>query len=368
MTDPPTRDCLSVLHVNTQRGWRGGERQTLWLAESLVMLGFRSTIVALRGGELARRAAEAGVRVVAVPSSFELDPRAILAIRRAMGRFDVDIIHAHAAHAVGIAAVASIAAPDVQLVVTRRMDVPLGTNAASHWKYSRAAAIIAISRAVANVMTLGGVPHARITVIPSGVDLQRRAAPVEPATLAGFGVDFGSPLVVQVAQLAGDKDPLTFVRAMAGVHASLPDVRALLVGDGPLRDDVEHEICSLGLEGVVMLTGYRKDADRILAAADLVTLSSHREGLGSVLLDALAFGRPVVATAAGGIPEVVFDGETGFVVPSGDPPAMARAMARILCDSELAGRMSRAAIVRSSEFDLRSIAQRTAAVYSSVSA
>src|SRR5690606_34695324 len=87
MTDPPTRDCLSVLHVNTQRGWRGGERQTLWLAESLVMLGFRSTIVALRGGELARRAAEAGVRVVAVPSSFELDPRAILAIRRAMGRF-----------------------------------------------------------------------------------------------------------------------------------------------------------------------------------------------------------------------------------------------------------------------------------------
>src|SRR5581483_10740632 len=101
-----------------------------------------------------------------------------------------------------------------------------------------------------------------------------------------------------------------------------PGIEALLVGDGPLRDAVESEVTALGLGGVLVVAGYRTDADALLAAADVAVLSSREEGMGSVLLDALAFGVPVAATRAGGIPEIVAEGETGLLADVSDPTAL----------------------------------------------
>jgi glycosyltransferase involved in cell wall biosynthesis len=199
--------------------------------------------------------------------------------------------------------------------------------------------------------------------VPDGVDLSRRVAPASPETLAALGVPAGAPLVVMVAALVDHKDPLTFVRAVAAARRGAPALHALLVGDGPLRGQVEAAVAALGLAGTLHVAGYRTDADALLAAADVVTLSSKEEGMGSVLIDALAMGKPVAATAAGGIPEVVRDGETGFLAPVCDAERLGASIARLATDRALAARLGAAGRARAAEFSIERTAERMLAVY-----
>jgi glycosyltransferase involved in cell wall biosynthesis len=354
-----------VLHVDTERGWRGGERQTLWLALELARRGHASPVAARRGEPLAQRAAESGLDVVDCNPASEVDPRAALRLRRAIRERAIDIVHAHTAHAVATAALATLGT-DVPMVVARRVDFPLRDNVGTRWKYGRAAVIIAVSRAVAAVLERGGIPAERIRVIPDGVDGRRTVTPASREVLEALGVPRDAPVVVQVAQLVGHKDPLNFVRAMARTRERVPNVHGLLVGDGPLRDNVNHEIHAQGLHGAVHLAGYRTDADSLLAAADVATLSSREEGMGSVLLDALAFGLPIAATRAGGIPEVIVDGESGLLADRENPAALGDAIATLLTDRGLRERLRANAALRASEFSVERMTDRTISVYESV--
>jgi glycosyltransferase involved in cell wall biosynthesis len=353
-----------VLHLDTERGWRGGERQVLWLSQGLSSLGYRN-VIAARGGEpLEQRARDAGVETVALAPAFEADPRAALALRRTLQRHQVDLVHAHTAHAVALAALATLGTT-VPFVASRRVDFPLRDNAGTRWKYGRAAAILAVSDAVAAIVR-GADLRTPVVVVPDGTDVRRARTPAAAATLEGLGVPRGSPLVVQVSQLVGHKDPLTFVAAVEAAHQREPRLQALLVGDGPLRAAVRAAVHERGLHDVLHLTGYRTDADALIAAADVVTLSSREEGMGSVLLDALVFGRPVAATGAGGIPEIVCDGETGLLVPVGDGAALGRAIATLIADPARAGRMGAAARARAPEVSVEAMAMRTRTVYEAV--
>jgi glycosyltransferase involved in cell wall biosynthesis len=244
------------------------------------------------------------------------------------------------------------------------VDFKLRRNIGTRLKYGRAHAVIAVSRAVAEIVAAGGVRRERIHVIPDGVDLRRIVPPAEAATLTSLGVPAGVPLVVQVAALVPHKDPLTFVRALDAVRQRVPAVRALLVGEGPLRADVEAEIARLKLGDVLRLTGFRTDADQLLAAAHVATLSSAEEGMGSVLLDAMALEVPIAATTAGGIPEVMTHGETGLLSPPRDAPALAANIARLLTDPSLAASVTVRARERVKDFSVDRMVERTLEVYS----
>ena len=360
---------LRVLHVDTERGWRGGERQTLWLARELAQRGHESVIAARTGEPLAQRAREAGLEAIDCSPAMELDLRAAWRLRRAIEAHDIDVVHAHAAHAVGVAALALVGRePRVPLVVSRRVDFPLRQNAGTRWKYGRAARIVAISNAVERVLEQSGIDRERISIVPDGVDVHRRVEPASAELLSSLGIAnaANAPLVVQVAQLVGHKDPLTLVRAMAHVRERVPSAQALMVGDGPLRADVEREIGALGLEQTVRLAGYRTDADALLAAATVACLSSREEGMGSVLLDALAFGIAVAATRAGGIPEVIVDGESGVLARCEDPVDLARAIVSLIADAALARRVRAAARARAMEFSVERMADLTIQVYERV--
>src|SRR6185369_6138450 len=153
------------------------------------------------------------------------------------------------------------------------------------------------------------------------------------------GIPANATLAVQVAQLVGHKDPVNFVRALAAARPRVANLHGLLVGEGPLRGDVERAIAELMVGDVVHLAGYRTDADALLAAADIAVLSSREEGMGSVLLDALAFGVPIAATRAGGIPEVIVNGESGLLAERENPTAFGDVIASILLDATLAARL-----------------------------
>jgi glycosyltransferase involved in cell wall biosynthesis len=355
----------TVLHVDTERGWRGGERQVLWLATALERMGHRSIVAARPREPLLERAAAAGLATVESAPRGELDLAAAAALRRVVRDEGVEIVHAHTGHAVAAGALA-VLGTRARLVLTRRVAFRLRRNLLSRLKYARADGVVAISSAAADALAAGGIPRQRITVVPSGVDLARLPEPALPATIASFGIPAGAPLVVQVSALTAEKDPVNFVHAVAAAQRLVPAMHALLVGDGPLRPRVEGAMTQLGLWGVLHLAGRRDDADRLVAAADVVTLSSRQEGLGSVLLDALAHGRPVVATRVGGIPDVVEDEVCGLLVPERDGRRLGDAIARVLSDGALARRLGEAGRLRVRDFSVELMAERTSAVYERV--
>ena len=353
---------LRVLHLNTERGWRGGERQTLWLAEALARLGHHCFVAGRPDQPLVERARARGLPTLRCEPMGEYDPLAARRLRKLLRRLQIDVVHAHTAHAVALASLATLGTR-VPFVASRRVDFHLSANPVSRWKYRRAAAIVAISEAVRDVLVTDGIPRERIDVVNSGVDLSREVAAASADTLAALGIPGGAPLAVQVAQFVGHKDPANFVRAVAVARRSVPALHGLMVGDGPLRPEVERAVAETGQEGFVHLAGYRTDADQLMAAATVAMLSSREEGMGSVLLDALALGKPVVATRAGGIPEVVEHEASGLLAPVEDAEALGAQLARVLTEPGLAERLGAGARARADRFSMRNTAAGTLAVY-----
>ena len=190
--------------------------------------------------------------------------------------------------------------------------------------------VTAVSEAVADSVVVLGVPRERITVIPNGVDAARFVppAPAEEARRA-LGAE-ASPLVGSVGCLAARKDYGTLLEALRLLGDRGLAFRAALVGDGPERDRLEARATALGLAGRVRFLGERADVDRLLPGMDVFVLSSREEGIPNALLEAMAAGRACVATAVGGTPEVLRDGETGWLVPPGEPGALADALEQAL--------------------------------------
>jgi glycosyltransferase involved in cell wall biosynthesis len=351
-----------VVHLDTERGWRGGQRQVFWLARALHEAGHRS-IVAGRPDEPLLAAAEAeGLETWPTSPRFEADPVAAWRLSSRLTRARADVLHAHTAHAVGLGALATLRARTA-LVATRRVDFPLRGNPASRWKYGRVSGLIAISSAVRDVLLAGGFPADRIAVVPSGVDLGRRITPAPAGALDELGIRPGLPLVVMVAALVPHKAPLDFVRAVAAAVAGGTPLQALLVGDGPLLSAVEAERDALGLAGTLHLAGQRQNADSLIAVCDVFVLSSREEGLGTVILDAMYCGKPVAATAAGGIPDVVEDGVTGLLSPVGDAAALGAAIAALCRDAARRREMGEAARQRVRAFGVERTAAGTLEVY-----
>jgi glycosyltransferase involved in cell wall biosynthesis len=201
--------------------------------------------------------------------------------------------------------------------------------------------VIAVSRGIGAVLGRGGLPAERVRLVYEGVP-DRPAQPGGREALAELGVPAGAPVVGNVAALTGHKDHRTLIEAAALAVRTLPEARFVIVGDGELRAELEALARARGLGAHVLFLGFRSDLDRLLPAFDVFCLSSHLEGLGTSLLDAMAFSRPVVATAAGGIPEAVEDGVTGRVVRVRDPAALAEALVAVLRDAELRVRLGAA--------------------------
>jgi glycosyltransferase involved in cell wall biosynthesis len=224
--------------------------------------------------------------------------------------------------------------------------------------------VTAVSEAVADSVAALGVPRGRVTVIPNGVDAARFAdgPPVEEARLA-LGAD-ASPLVGSVGCLAARKDYGTLLAALARLAGRGTPFRAALVGDGVERAALEARARALGLAPRLRFLGERPHVERLLPGMDVFVLSSREEGIPNALLEAMAAGRPCVATAVGGTPEVLRDGATGWLVPPADPGALADALADALARPAEARRRGEAArrAVREG-MSIEAMARRHAAFY-----
>jgi glycosyltransferase involved in cell wall biosynthesis len=314
---------VRVLHLDAGREWRGGQNQVRLLTRELTREpGLELRLVTNRHGELARRAALDGVSVQGVAWKMGLDPRAAWRVRSILRDFQPTIVHVHDSHALTLARAArAMERPSRRPVLVAHRRVDFHVRPRSGWL--RADHVIAVSEAVRRVLLTDGLAPETITVILDGIDPEEvRAGATRPFGLRPqLGLPPGTPLAVNVAALVDHKDQRTLIRAAAAARAARPDLHWAIAGDGELRHSLEIEIDRARLGDHVHLLGYIPQVDALIREADVFVMSSKEEGLGSVVLHALVLGTPVVATAAGGLSELL---PPEALVPIGDAAALGR--------------------------------------------
>ena len=294
---------------------------------------------------------------------------------------EADIVHAHNGRTALAAALAVQRAGRGQCYMTQHFLEPnhatqrgpkaAASKLAHRWVTGQMSGIIAISEAArAAMLARREAPDGKITVVPNGIsEPEREMVAGADAVRAALGVLSDAPLVVCAARLEPEKDIASLIAAMARVRTALPNARCLIAGEGSERPALEEQIQRLGLSQVVTLLGFRSDAPAIIAAADLFVLPSLAEPFGLALLEAMALGKPVIATCAGGPLEIVEQGRTGLLVPPSSPDHLADAMERLLSDIPASCRMGEAGLIRFQEqFTAARMAQATLAVYRQASA
>ena len=356
------------LHIDTARTWRGGQNQVLLTVNGLRAIGHRAALVAHPGGELRRRAAE-GLELIPIGPRTEMDLSAAWRLSRVIKRLGPDVVHAHDPHGVAMAALAlsmgsSGGGPAPAFVGSRRVDFHLSRNSLSRWKYRQVDMFIAASEAIRRILIADGTPADRVVTVHEGIDVEHVEAAPPVNVHEAFWLPHHAPVVGNIAALVPHKGQQHLVGAAHLVVQQMPDARFIILGEGELRDSLERQVRDHHLEKHVLLPGFRTDVIGCLKGFDVFVLCSLTEGLGTSLLDAMAAAKPIVATTAGGIPEVVEDGVTGFLVPPRDDQALAAAILRLLGDPDLRARMGQAGRRRVAErFSVERMVAGTAAVY-----
>jgi glycosyltransferase involved in cell wall biosynthesis len=360
------------LHVDTARTWRGGQNQVLLTVNGLRAIGQRATLVAHPDGELRRRVAE-GLDLIPLAPRTEMDLSAAWKLARLVKRLGPDVIHAHDPHGIAMASLAlslggaASGGRAPALVASRRVDFHLKGNSFSRWKYRQVDCFVAASDAIRRMLVADGVPADRAVTVHEGIDVDHVLAAPPVNVHEAFWLPHHAPVVGNVAALVPHKGQRYLVEAAHLVVQEIPDARFVILGEGELREHLEKQVREHHLEKHVLLPGFRIDVLGCIKGFDLFVMSSVTEGLGTSLLDAMACSRPIVATRAGGIPEIVEDGRNGLLVPPRDAAALAAAIVRALNDEALRRTMGDAGFARVRErFTVERMVAETAQVYARV--
>jgi glycosyltransferase involved in cell wall biosynthesis len=357
--------ALTVALVSTQRQWHGGEEQGRLLAIGLRRRGCRTVILARRDGEFIRRLSAEGFETVAFGGNGR-NPAALWRIRRALRRIRPDVLHYNDPHAAGGAGMAASGLKIPLRVAARRVAFPIRSPRTYRWFADR---VICVSHETRRVCAAGGIPLSMLRVVHDGVDPARIAAGDRKRGRDSLGVGDGQTLLLCVAALNEAKGHEYLMDAMPEVIARHSNVVLALAGDGHLREPLQRQVERLGLGKIVIFLGYRRDVPDLIHAADLFVLPSRSEGLCSTLIDAMLARRPIVATTAGGIPDLL--GElpsderpVARLVPPCNPQALAEAILAVLAAPEKSAELISRAAARAEElFTADRMVDGTLAVY-----
>lgn len=346
---PGTIAAMHIVHLETGRHLYGGARQVLELVTGLHSAGVAATLVCPPGSAIGEAGAAMGLTVRTLAIGGDLDALFARRFRHLLRELQADLAHVHSRRGADTWGGRGARLAGIPVVLTRRVDSPDGPFGS--WKYRYYDRVIAISEAIRAQLAEAGVPGERITVIPSTVDAAACAPSWTREQLrAAFGFDRQALLVACIAQLIPRKGHATLLDAWPAVIAAVPGAQLLLFGAGPVEGGIRRRLADPLLGGSVRLAGFRPDLRQFLGRMDLVVHPAAREGLGLAVLEAQAARVPVIACRAGGIPEIVRDGETGLLVPPGDATALATAIVALARDPARRRAMGEAARASAARF------------------
>lgn len=310
---------MLIAHVNVARNFRGGERQTELLIRELAGRGIGQRLVGRRGSPLVRRVADLDIDVRRVSGHL---PGVVLATR------GVDLIHVHEGRSIYAAYLRHLLS-GTPYIATRRVNNPIGDHAMAHRAYRAAACVAAVAPQVADVVREFDHVVRTSVILSSGSGLEADAKQVE-AIRQRVGGHF---IVGHVGALDNDqKAQDTIIETARILQESHRDIRFVLVGGG--RDEAMLRQLAEGLDNLVF-TGFVENVGDYLGAFDIFVLPSRREGIGSILFDAMEHGLPLIATPVGGVPRIVHEGINGCLVGVERPDQLAEAILRLRSDPDL---------------------------------
>jgi glycosyltransferase involved in cell wall biosynthesis len=362
---------MTILQLISSEGLYGAENMLLTLAGAVKRLGHECLVGVFHDArnahlEVAHHAARKGLPVRVVPCGSRWDWRAVGKLRTVLDQDQVSVLHAHGYKA-DIYGCAAAWRRQVALVSTCHnwpsrhplMRAYAAMDRVTLWAFD---GVVAVSDPVEAALLRWGVPADRVRKLANGVEVERfrDALPTLRSEL-GCGSE---RLVGFVGRLAPGKGGEILLQAARRICLDRPETKFIFVGDGPLRTEWEALAAHLGLASSTVFTGARSDMPEIYAALDVVVLPSFDEAVPMCLLEAMAAGKPVVATRVGSVDQIVFPERTGLLVEPGDVEGLERAIRRVLDDHALASRLARNghALV-ASEYSSDSLAMRYAAVY-----
>lgn len=333
---------MHVLHLRSSGDLLGAETVILQLVSALQDRGISNTVACVVDGgdpepQLLREAAARGAGVEAIPSSGRFDVHLPSRVRAVAQRCRASLLHTHGYK------------EDIAAVLARTGLPILATNhlwKRTNWQLHLYALldalalqcvqqVVAVSQPIAGEMQRVGVPASRITVIPNGLDPAPFLASDNPTTRRNsrlaLGLEDHHVVLAAIGSLTEEKGFDLLLASLPALRALTPDLKLLVIGDGPLRNELMQRAARLGVEEPVRFLGRRRDVPDLLACADIFVLPSRREGLPMVLLEAMAAGKAIVATAVGEVPTVLANGGGTCVAPD-DSRALTDALAELVTD------------------------------------
>lgn len=364
---------MTILFLISSEGYYGVENMLVALALHLSRQGCRCVVGVFRDSrfphtEVAERAVRKGLAVEIIACNGRCDWSAVVQIRSLLAKHDVDVLHPHGYKA-DLYALAAASRNRVALLATSHnwpsnllsMRVYAGLDRLALRRFDK---VIVVSDAVADVLRRWGVAAEKVALIPNGIDLDRFRSAV-PKLRNEIGVN--RPLVGFVGRLVPEKGGALLMRAAKQVLAVYPNATFVLVGEGPAHQEWKALAGELGIGKQVVFAGVRDNMSEVYASFDMVVLPSLIEALPMCLLEAMAAGKPVIATRVGAVPRLVVDAQTGLLLEPADHNALATAIIRLLGNPDLAcqlGQNGRAHVVQN--FSAEAMAKNYIGMYEQV--
>ncbi len=337
----PQTDFMRLIQVTASMGWRGHEQKIIYLYEAFRDFGYVEDqwIVCPKNSEIFKVATSKGMQVFGLDFKSEYDLKFARSLKTIADENRADIVFIHNSESHTIAVLSSLLyGLKIPLVLCRTLIKRVDTNFFRKWKYNYRGIkkIICVSQPVVDVLKYAVKDHAKLCVVGSVTDIAKFPKQQPDGSLRReFNIPDDHKIIGNIAAFTGFKDHRTWIATASELKKRGLKAKYILIGDGPLEAEVRAQAKSLNLEDDVIFAGFRKDIPMVLPEFDLFLFTSNNEPTGGVLLESYACRVPIVAANAGGIPEVVVNGETGLLARAGNPIDFADKVEMLLADESL---------------------------------
>ena len=357
---------MRVLHFSSAQTWRGGEQQIAYLFEELEKLGVQQWIFCRKGSALAEHCLFQNWPHFTYWKGFSINPFIGFQLKKLCTQLNVDLVHLHDSHSHTFAYMSALVGNQTPYILSRRVDFPVKNSILSRKKYNHSSIkkIISVSHKVQAILAPAIKDATKLNVVHSGIDLSKFKYESTGILRKEFGIPDTTSIIANVAAIAPHKDYFTFVDTAAILLEKQTNLHFFIIGgDGGEATAIQTYIEKKGLQSFITSIGFRKDIPKILPEVDVFLFTSKEEGLGTSVLDALACKVPIVATNAGGIPEMITPQKNGLLAPIGDSLQLAKHVTTILSKKEIANNFIENGAVVVQSFDKAKTAKKTYDIY-----